>query len=277
MSLSELAESLDVSRQALSSWENGKKQIPEKRREQLSKFFGIDAKYFGEISDSERQEVYDKAMFRYTVGDKEKFLFRRAYMPKDVMDILTYFPEEREITLDEEFIKAKEYKKRILSEIEEEMDGPASCDYLSGKISCIEKTCKSMERVMKLIKHRTEYPRHLRVYYGYELINISKAMLMALGIQSEEELVEYPATEENNWCGEDVDYIKDLAEVIKKHWEYVSSREVDRFNKAKQNRIKNLEVNKDSQQVQIEKIEEDIKKMKDNDSKASILFLRQQV
>ena len=52
LSLSELADMIGVSRQALSSWENGKKDIPEQRSDQLAEFFGIGKEYFGEISES---------------------------------------------------------------------------------------------------------------------------------------------------------------------------------------------------------------------------------
>ena len=41
-SLSQLAERLEVSRQIISAWENGKKEIPEMRKKQLADFFGID-------------------------------------------------------------------------------------------------------------------------------------------------------------------------------------------------------------------------------------------
>ena len=50
-SLSELAERLDVSRQIISAWENGKKEIPEARKEQLAEFFGIDKCFFDEITE----------------------------------------------------------------------------------------------------------------------------------------------------------------------------------------------------------------------------------
>ena len=43
LSLSELANKLGITRQALSSWENGYKEIPNQRKEQLVNFFGIDA------------------------------------------------------------------------------------------------------------------------------------------------------------------------------------------------------------------------------------------
>ena len=49
LSLSELADMIGVSRQALSSWENGRKDIPEQRLEQLSEFFGVNREFLGEI------------------------------------------------------------------------------------------------------------------------------------------------------------------------------------------------------------------------------------
>ena len=43
-------------------WENGKKEIPYKRKQQLSQFFGIEEGFFGEITEEEKQVLLDKAM-----------------------------------------------------------------------------------------------------------------------------------------------------------------------------------------------------------------------
>lgn len=45
-----MAERLYVSRQIISAWENGKKEIPEARKVQLAEFFGIDKSFFDEIT-----------------------------------------------------------------------------------------------------------------------------------------------------------------------------------------------------------------------------------
>ena len=63
LSLSELARFIGVTRQALSSWENGRKEIPEQRKEQLACFFGIDKEYFGEISEKEKNTCLRKQCF----------------------------------------------------------------------------------------------------------------------------------------------------------------------------------------------------------------------
>ena len=70
LSLSELADMVGVSRQALSSWENGRKDIPEQRLEQLAEFFGVNRKFLGEISDEMKNTLINKAMFRYDENGK---------------------------------------------------------------------------------------------------------------------------------------------------------------------------------------------------------------
>lgn len=49
MSLNELADILDVSRQQVSAWENGVKAISQKRLRQLSEYFGVDERFSGYI------------------------------------------------------------------------------------------------------------------------------------------------------------------------------------------------------------------------------------
>ena len=61
LSTSELADQLGVTRQAVCSWESGKKAIPEKRKNQMAAFFGIDRTYFDEIDEEKRNELIQKA------------------------------------------------------------------------------------------------------------------------------------------------------------------------------------------------------------------------
>lgn len=76
LSLNELADFIGVTRQALSSWENGRKDIPENRKEQLADFFGIDKAYLGEISEEEKKYLIEKAMFRYKDNGKETYRYK---------------------------------------------------------------------------------------------------------------------------------------------------------------------------------------------------------
>lgn len=63
LSLSELAEMIGVTRQALSSWKNERKEIPPRRKKELSDFFGIDEAYFGEILQEEKKRLIEKAIW----------------------------------------------------------------------------------------------------------------------------------------------------------------------------------------------------------------------
>ena len=74
-SLSQLAERLEVSRQIISAWENGKKEIPEMRKKQLADFFGIDKCFFDEISEEQKRILLDKAMFRYIEDGEETYRY----------------------------------------------------------------------------------------------------------------------------------------------------------------------------------------------------------
>lgn len=63
LSLNALADTMGITRQALSMWETGKKEIPEQRKEQLAQFFGIDKAYFGEITEAEKKELLERQCF----------------------------------------------------------------------------------------------------------------------------------------------------------------------------------------------------------------------
>ena len=76
ISQAELADMLQVTKQAISMWENGKKEIPSRRKEELARFFGIDEAYFGEISESQKQALLRRAMFRHDVNGREAYRFR---------------------------------------------------------------------------------------------------------------------------------------------------------------------------------------------------------
>ena len=75
LSTSELADQLGVTRQAVCSWESGKKAIPEKRKNQMAVFFGIDRAYFDEIDEEKRNELIQKAMYFY-----QKMVKRYTYI-----------------------------------------------------------------------------------------------------------------------------------------------------------------------------------------------------
>lgn len=117
-SLSSLAEYLGVSRQIISTWENGKKEIPYKRKQQLSQFFGIAEDFFGEITEEEKQVLLDKAMFTYKSGTENAY----RYIPEDENESQTvHFIKERQFTIDEELLLSAQKNKELIERIRRNM------------------------------------------------------------------------------------------------------------------------------------------------------------
>lgn len=71
ISLSELAEIIGVTRQALNSWENGKKDIPEQRREQLASFFVSKKNILGRYRKKKRNIFLKKRCFGMMTMEKK--------------------------------------------------------------------------------------------------------------------------------------------------------------------------------------------------------------
>ena len=71
ISLSELAEIIGVTRQALNSWENGKKDIPEQRREQLASFLVSKKNILGRYRKKKRNIFLKKRCFGMMTMEKK--------------------------------------------------------------------------------------------------------------------------------------------------------------------------------------------------------------
>lgn len=114
-----------VTGQAISMWENGKKEIPPRRKEELARFFGIDEAYFGEISESQKQALLRRAMFRHDVNDREAYRFRPEDGTTSLKGVGVLFLPESEQSFDEQYVDAQKRKKRTLEEISALIDGPS--------------------------------------------------------------------------------------------------------------------------------------------------------
>lgn len=112
LSISELAEQLGVTRQAICSWETGKKVVPEKRKAQLAFFFGLDEDFFDEVDEKKKDELVIKAMFAHLDGNKEMYLYRPKENPIDYKETITYYLEDREkVWMKNIYLQKKENKK----------------------------------------------------------------------------------------------------------------------------------------------------------------------
>ena len=141
-SLSELADRLNVSRQIISAWENGKKEIPEARKVQMAEFFGIDKSFFDDITEEQKKVLLGKAMFRYVESGVETYRYKPNMQEKSQT---AYFIPEREMSLDEEFIELQRVQKQLLERINHIISGPEQVS-LRDQIRSTWYICQMMEK-----------------------------------------------------------------------------------------------------------------------------------
>lgn len=217
LSLNELADMIGVTRQALSSWENGKKDIPEQRCEQLAEFFGIDKEYFGEISEEKKQYLLEKAMFRYDENGKETYRFKPQEEVTSLKQIHMCFMGEREMSLDEEYILAKRQEQEILEKIEDIIKWTDHAGSIQSQIMCIRRGCTVYNMINEMMEKMRGMKSYIKMPFFYELINVWKAMLVAYGLMDKKDINNLDRTE--YYCGEDGEWIMKLSEQIKLHWD----------------------------------------------------------
>ena len=236
LSLSELADMVGVSRQALSSWENGRKDIPEQRLEQLAEFFGVNRKFLGEISDEMKNTLINKAMFRYDENGKEYYRFK----PQEGVTSLdqtrvSFFFDNSQKSLDEEYILAKHKKQELLEVIKNIIEWTENAGSISAQIVCINRGCYVYGMINEMMEEMKKKDVHLKMPFFYELVDVWKAMLVAYGIMDKEEISDFDRR--NVYCGEDVEWILELSEQIKAHWDaeyaYCKKYHQDRQNKSR--------------------------------------------
>lgn len=232
LSSSELANILGVTRQALSSWENEKKEIPEQRLNELEEYFGIDSKYFGEIADKDVDYILGKAMFRFDVNGKEAYRFRPEHDYSSYEWAEMYFEGNREISLDEELALAKKKKQETIEKIEDIIKWKDS-PYRVDKINLTLRNCEIYGMINTLMEHLRETKNPLKVPLFYELKNIWKAMLLAYGLIEKSDL-QY--REDKTYCGEDGEWIIKLSELLKEHWEEEANFQLERDRLRKEKR-----------------------------------------
>ncbi|WP_455723349.1 helix-turn-helix transcriptional regulator [Dysosmobacter welbionis] len=76
LSQGQLAEKLGVTRQAINLWEKRREPLPEARKEQLSRFFGLEPELFDEINQEQKDALLHRPCFMYRNDDgHDYFLF----------------------------------------------------------------------------------------------------------------------------------------------------------------------------------------------------------
>ncbi|MBR3819395.1 MAG: helix-turn-helix transcriptional regulator [Clostridia bacterium] len=212
--IGEIADILNVSRQLVSAWENSRKEISAKRLRQLSEFFGIDECFFGEITEEQKQQLDEKAMFLFRYHDKDIFKYKPDKTVKDISRVMVYFRNNEETSLSEEYNKLKKQQEDTIERIDSFIG--KKLGHMESEMMRITNYTKIYGDFAGLIESIDEQKPHLKVPYRFEIIDVLDAMRLAFGLLDEETVSGYRKSE--YFVGRDNDHIFKLAEAIRNHW-----------------------------------------------------------
>ncbi len=218
LSLNNVAQALGVSRQIVSAWENGKKDIPNERKQQLSKYFGIDTKYFDEIDEVQKKEILGTAMYRWNQNGNEFFLFRPDEDSQTERERLyTYEQKERKNLLSDELKEKKHQQKEMIQQIEQQLEGMPWYT-LNDRIASINRGVKYYDCCAKNYKIIYDQPTSRKMSYYYRALEVMEALLLAFGgeIGDNDDMAQYFAPDDYTYRI-DLDFVQECADMIKEH------------------------------------------------------------
>lgn len=207
-SLSELADRLNVSRQIISAWENGKKEIPDARKIQMAEFFGIDKSFFDDITVEQKKVLLGKAMFRYVESGMETYRYKPNMQEKSHT---AYFIPEREMSLDEEFVELQRIQKQLIERINHIISGPEQVklrdqmSYIIRGTEVFSKTADAMEACF------SKEPQ-LKMQYFFGMVEVLQALNIAI-VGTDDENLQYEDSVHDTQVKELVSMMKQIFEL----------------------------------------------------------------
>lgn len=224
LSLNDIATVLGVSRQMVSSWENGKKEISLERAEQLSEYFGIDKKYFGNIEEDQKEEILKTTMYRWYKQNEEYFLFRPCKESRERQNGRSYTVRfERTESLSDEWKEKKRLQKVVVQQINEQISGSPKYN-LQDQILAVNRGNKYYGYCLDNYKAIFEKSPTQKMCYYYRALEVLKALGMALGIEENSEQMDFPDHVPDVFPADDYTYridqafVRECAELIQKHF-----------------------------------------------------------
>ena len=221
LSLNELADAIGVTRQALSSWEVGKKPIPSQRLEQLSNFFGIDNDYFGNITEDKKKYLLEKAMFRYVENGKETYRYK-PQNESSLKDSYVCFLGDDSVSLDEKYVAAQKKKQAILDKADEIIRYYDKGGSIHSQLININRGCTIYGGINDLMDEMPQKAVIHRMAYFHEINNVISALLLAYGLKSKEDIIQENLPYKDSPLYDGTDWIFSLSEQLQKRWQGIS-------------------------------------------------------
>ncbi len=226
-----LAERMGVTRQTIGLWENGVRRPDSRHLKWLCDFYGIEEKWFGELSEEDIDTLNQKKMYRHFDGDKEYF----SFIPEnDGFHEISIECGELDSMLDERYANVLKKKRDFMVRVEDFLEyskDPQQCLY--DKITNTERGMRDIDdfldlmAIVQLVGHDG---RFLKVPFRYEIKAVLYAMMVASGHYTKEEMIEaHPWYFEPGDCIYiDSDYFDRLIDLMSGHWNNVRDHEMDK-------------------------------------------------
>lgn len=181
LSQGQLAEKLGVTRQAINLWENRQEPLPETRKEQLGRFFGLGPELFNEINQEQEDTLLHRPCFLYRDDDgHDHFLFREN--PLRPVGFLLSEKTGQSFTQDEQMILDRR-------ELEEMLD--ILCDAVFSKDRSrwtVWDSNVTMNRMRCILGGMTDaleavqkHPKDRKMDCFYLMMQVELALALALG------------------------------------------------------------------------------------------------
>ena len=238
LSLNHVARALNVSRQIVSVWESGKKNIPDERKEQLSNYFGINARYFDEIGEIQKNEILGTAMYRWNHGGDDFFLFRPDETSKRLLKgLCTFEQEERKTLLSDELKAKKQSQKETIERMNRQIEGEPWYN-LNDQITSINRGVRYYARCAEIYKIIYDQPSGHKMSYYYRALEVVDALVLAFGgkaAERDDETAKYFEADDYTYQI-DPEFVQKCAEMINDHMKPMINK-LDEIEKERQRRL----------------------------------------
>lgn len=225
LSQGQLAEKLGVTRQAINLWENRREPLPEVRKEQLARFFGLEPELFDEITQAQKDALLHRPCFMYQDEDgHDYFLFREN--PLRPFACLLNEKTGNPFTQDEQIILDRRELEEMFGILREAVFPKDRSRWTTWDSNV------AMNRMRYILGGMTDalvaiqnQPKDQKMSCFYLMMQVELALALALGGIEKDDL---PRQAANDQPGMDTQYIIDLAGEFQ-NWLRKRAEELDSF------------------------------------------------